>query len=89
VDEANPIWRALHQLIDTAEANANEEAAEQIGEPYQTTAYVAGAKHLRVLREELVARRNAGLTLLGKSAEGKVNDRVSRRMERTSPSDLA
>lgn len=61
-----PSWAAILQLIDTAEANANEEAAEDIHQPTVMAGYVGGAKHLRILRQELENRRAKGLELLGR-----------------------
>lgn len=63
-DESGP-WRAIHQLIDTAEENANANAADDMAEPTVMAGYVGGAQHLRMLREELNNRRENGLRLLG------------------------
>ncbi len=60
--EESLVWRALHQLIDTAEENANENAAMFLVEQRE---YVGGAKHLRMLREELVRRRDRGIAIMG------------------------
>ena len=58
-DEA-PLWRVIHQLIDVAEDNANENAASNM-DPLGTLAgYVGGGAHLRMLREELHSRRALG-----------------------------
>jgi len=62
VQEENSMWRAVHQLIDTAEENANENAAADLAGQRE---YVGGAKHLRVLREELIRRRERGIEILG------------------------
>ena len=61
VAEENELWRAIHQLIDTAEENANSNAAVQ--PPEAMSGYVGGAEHLRLLREELERRRTNGIEL--------------------------
>ena len=62
-DEA-PLWRAIHQLIDVAEDNANENAAVNMDPPGTLAGYVGGAAHLRMLRDELYSRRDIGRQLL-------------------------
>jgi hypothetical protein len=59
------LWRALHQLIDTAEENAHENAWASMDPPVLLAGYVGGAAHLKMLREELLSRREDGLKLLG------------------------
>lgn len=65
----DPLWRALHQLIDTAEANAHEQAWASMDPPGILAGYVGGAAHLKMLREELLSRREDGIKLIG----GEVN----------------
>jgi len=65
VEEKDPAWCAVHQLISTAETNANQNAAEDIQDPTVMAGYVGGAQHLRMLREELLQRREEGLRLRG------------------------
>jgi hypothetical protein len=64
LSDESPAWRALMQLIETAETNANENAAATIDPPTVLAGYVGGASHLRMLREELVNRRDSGLQSL-------------------------
>jgi hypothetical protein len=59
------LWRALHQLIDTAEANAHENANANMDVPTVLAGYVGGAAHLKMLREELLSRREDGIKLIG------------------------
>jgi hypothetical protein len=59
------LWRALHQLIDTAEENAHENAWANMDPGLILAGYVGGAAHLKMLREELLSRREDGLKLLG------------------------
>lgn len=59
------LWRALHQLIDTAEANAHENAWASMDPPMILAGYVGGAAHLKMLREELLSRREDGIKLIG------------------------
>jgi len=65
VTHDNPVWRAVHQLIDVAESNANENAAANTNNPGDCAGYVGGAAHLRMLREELYTRRTLGIQELG------------------------
>lgn len=55
-----PLWKAIHQLIDTAEENANELAAANMDPPGLLAGYVGGAAQLRLLRADLYARRDLG-----------------------------
>jgi len=64
LDEESAAWRALMQLIETAETNANENAGATIDPPTVLAGYVGGASHLRMLREELVNRRDSGIQSL-------------------------
>jgi hypothetical protein len=50
------LWRALHQLIDTAEANAHENAWASMDPPGILAGYVGGAAHLKMLDELKPAR---------------------------------
>jgi hypothetical protein len=59
------LWIALHQLIDTAEANAHENAWANMDPPAILAGYVGGAAHLKMLREELLSRREDGIKLIG------------------------
>jgi hypothetical protein len=59
------LWRALHQLIDTAEANAHENAWANMDLPGILAGYVGGAAHLKMLRDELLSRREDGIKLIG------------------------
>jgi hypothetical protein len=59
------LWRALHQLIDTAEQNAHENAWASMDPPGILAGYVGGAAHLKMLREELLSRREDGIKLIG------------------------
>jgi len=65
VDAKDQVWRAVMQLIHTAEANANENAAASMDPPGILAGYVGGASHLRLLRDELISRREAGIHELG------------------------
>jgi hypothetical protein len=65
VDQNEPLWRAVLQLIMTAEDNAHNNAAVNMDPPTVLAGYVGGAEHLRMLRDELVDRREAGLAELG------------------------
>ena len=64
VGSDTPLWRALLQLIDTAVENANDNASAPDVSWMQMAGYVGGAAHLRMLREELVNRRENGLQLV-------------------------
>jgi hypothetical protein len=59
------LWRALHQLIDTAEENAHENASASMDLAGILAGYVGGAAHLKMLREELYGRREDGIKLMG------------------------
>src|SRR6516225_6157096 len=61
VTHDNPVWVAVHQLIDVAESNANENAVARIDNLGECAGYVGGAAHLRMLREEMHNRRAAGI----------------------------
>ena len=65
VPKENTLWRALHQLIDTAEENAHENASASIDVPTGLAGYVGGAAHLRMLRDDLLSRREDGIKLIG------------------------
>ena len=65
VTHDNPVWIAVHQLIDVAEENANENAAASTNNAGDCAGYVGGAAHLRMLREEMHNRRAAGIEQLG------------------------
>lgn len=65
VAEDNPLWRAVQQLITTAEDNANRNAQDSMDPPTVMAGYVGGASHLRMLRDELVSRREDGIKELG------------------------
>lgn len=65
VSKEDRLWRALHQLINTAEENAYENANASIEQPGTLAGYVGGAAHLKMLREELYSRREDGIKLLG------------------------
>jgi hypothetical protein len=54
------LWKAVHQLIDTAEENANENAAANMDPPALMAGYVGGAAQLRLLRDDLYARQAQG-----------------------------
>ena len=66
IADEHPLWRALHQLIDTAEENAIENASANMDPPGVLAGYVGGAAHLRMLREELHSRREIGRDLIKK-----------------------
>lgn len=55
-----PLWKAIHQLLDTAEENANENAAANMDPPGLLAGYVGGAAQLRLLREDLYRRLENG-----------------------------
>lgn len=61
----HPMWRAVHQLITTAEDNANRNAQDSMDPPCVMAGYVGGASHLRMLRDELIDRREQGIKELG------------------------
>jgi len=65
VSTEDRLWRALHQLIDTAEANAHENAWASMDPATLMAGYVGGAAHLKMLREELLSRREDGIKLIG------------------------
>ena len=65
VSAEDRLWLALHQLIDTAEANAHENAWASMDPPTLMAGYVGGAAHLKMLRDELLSRREEGLELIG------------------------
>ena len=69
VPKENTLWRALHQLIDTAEENAHEQAWANMDPPVILAGYVGGAAHLKMLREELLSRREDGIKLVGGAME--------------------
>jgi hypothetical protein len=54
------LWKAIHQLIDTAEENAHENAAANMDPPGLLAGYVGGAAQLRLLREDLYRRLELG-----------------------------
>lgn len=68
VPKDDRLWRALHQLIDTAEENAHENANANMDPATVMAGYVGGAAHLKMLREELLSRREAGIKLMGGEA---------------------
>jgi hypothetical protein len=65
VTKDDRLWIALHQLIDTAEENAHENAWANMDPPAILAGYVGGAAHLKMLREELLGRREDGIKLIG------------------------
>ena len=65
VAEDDRLWMAVHQLIDTAEENAHANADANMDPPTVLAGYVGGAAHLKMLREELLSRREAGISILG------------------------
>src|SRR4030095_4931241 len=65
VSKENRLWQALHQLIDTAEENAHENAWASMDPATLMAGYVGGAAHLKMLREELLSRREDGIKLIG------------------------
>jgi len=64
LDIESPVWRALMQLIETAEENANENAGANMDPPTVMAGYVGGRSHLRMLRDDLINRRDLGLQSL-------------------------
>jgi len=66
IADEHPLWRAVHYLIDVAEENANENASENMDPPGILAGYVGGARHLRLLRDELYSRREIGRELMRK-----------------------
>lgn len=56
----HPVLRAILQLIDTAEDNANRAAAD---DPRQRDKYIGGAEQMRLLRDDILARRENVLKL--------------------------
>ena len=65
VGEDNPMWKAVLQLIATAEENANRNAQDSLDPPTVLAGYVGGASHLRMLRDDLIDRREQGIKELG------------------------
>jgi hypothetical protein len=65
VSKEDRLWRALQQLIDTAEENAHENAWASMDPATLMAGYVGGAAHLKMLREELLSRREEGIKLIG------------------------
>lgn len=65
ISETHPLWLTIHQLIDTAERNAWDDAAVRMENPQLQAGFVGGARHLDLLRGELARRRQ-----LGKKVEG-------------------
>lgn len=61
----HPLWLAVHQLIVTAEDNANRNAQDNMDPHAVMAGYVGGASHLRMLRDELSDRREQGIKELG------------------------
>jgi len=61
VSDGHPMMRAVLQLIDQAEADANANAAEDIHLPGTVAAcHIGGGKYLRELRAEIVSRMRSG-----------------------------
>jgi hypothetical protein len=73
VAEDTPLWRAVMQLIATAEENANQNAQDSMDPPTVMAGYVGGASHLRMLRDELTQRREEGIKELG---ERRLNEKL-------------
>lgn len=65
VPQDNRLWMALHQLIKTAMDNATDNAAVNMDPPTVMAGYVGGHEHLKMLRDDLISRRENGLLLLG------------------------
>jgi len=65
VDQSDPLWRALHQLIDVAMENAQENANANMDPATVMAGYVGGGAHLKMLRDELISRREAGIKMIG------------------------
>jgi len=65
VAKDHPLWLAVHQLVITAEDNANRNAQDNMDPPNVMAGYVGGASHLRMLRDELTDRREQGIKELG------------------------
>lgn len=65
VAKGDRLWLALHQLVDTAEENAHENARASMDVPGVLAGYVGGAAHLKMLRDELYSRREDGIKLMG------------------------
>ena len=65
VSHDEPLWRAIHQLIDVGETNAHENAAANVHDHGECAGYVGGGAHLRMLRDELFNRRSIGIEQLG------------------------
>lgn len=64
VPDTDPQWRATLQLLETAEQNANAQAAASIDQTNRMAGYVGGAEHLALARGDLIRRREAGLAEL-------------------------
>lgn len=64
VASTDPQWCAVMQLLETAEENANAQAAANIDSTNRMAGYVGAAEHLALVRAELVRRREAGLAEL-------------------------
>jgi hypothetical protein len=65
VSKEDRFFRALLQLIDTAEENAHQNAFASMDPPTVLAGYTGGAAHLRMLRDELLDRREEGIRLIG------------------------
>lgn len=64
LEPTHPAWLAFHQLIETARENALENADQNMDPPTILAGYVGGAAHLKMLRDDLNIRREAGLAQL-------------------------
>jgi hypothetical protein len=60
VPVTHPMFRAILELIDDAEADANEKAAE---EPHNREMHVGTAAQMRLLKGEVVRRRENAVKL--------------------------
>jgi len=67
VAENNPLWLAVHQLIDTLERNWQQQQWLAIENTNRVLALAGGAEILEQLRDDLVARRAESLGALRRS----------------------
>jgi hypothetical protein len=64
VADTNPLWCAVHQLIDRLEYNCQQKQWIYLENNSRLLGYIGGAEHLEQLRDDLVARRDASLGTL-------------------------
>lgn len=64
VHEGHKLYRAVLQLLETAEDNAHKESEEFIDQPNRVFACIGQARMCAVLRKDFAARRELGLPAL-------------------------